>query len=607
LPLAACFLFVTLTTVFSGASSVAYLIWVPNGILLAYLFLTPRRRWTAYLSVGLVAHIIGSALAHTPWRITLLATALDLAEVLFSALLLRGRMAQLPRFADYKYLFRFLAVAVLAAPLTTAYVFALVAAPWLHASTGIVFLQWASTNGLGASVATPVFVAILSAHFTHSISLKTTASYLILIAAASFATLSQARLQLPFLLYPLLILVLLRLGLGWSAMATLIVAGVGSWYTAHGQGPFTLSNFLAPLGATIELQIFLASAMLMLYSISLVLERQKTTESRLQEIATLHRLVTENSRDVIIIANFDGKRSYVSSASENMGGWKPEEAATLTSLELVHPEDQLKVQAALRELRSGSEGIMFECRVRKADGEYLWVESALRLIRNPGTGMPTGILNTVRDISERKRSEQQLREAYRAVEALAMTDGLTGVANRRRFDQYLTTEWRRSRRDRQPLSLLMLDVDLFKSYNDTYGHQRGDSGLKQIAEACLDEVSRPGDLVARFGGEEFMVVLPNTESEGALHVAKKICQSLGNRRLPHSGSPFGIITISIGCATLVPQADTHAPDLIAMADHALYAAKNNGRNQVCLGSTPAKRDEEASASAQPEAAACATS
>jgi diguanylate cyclase (GGDEF)-like protein/PAS domain S-box-containing protein len=605
-PLAICFLSVTLATAFSGVSSVAYMIWVTNGILLAYLLLAPRRRWAAYLSVGLVAHVIGSTLVHTPWRITLLATALDLAEVLFAALLLRGRTAQLPRFTDYNYLFRFLAFAVLAAPLATASVFALVAAPWLHASTGTVFLQWASSDGLGTSVATPVFVALLSARFSDSISLKTTASYLILIAAASFATLSQARLQLPFLLYPLVVLVLLRLGLKRAAMAMLIVAGVGSWYTAHGQGPFTLSNVLAPLGATIELQIFLASAMLMLYSVSVVLERQKVTERKLQEIVTLHRLVTDNSRDLIIVADFNGNRSYVSSAVQSMFGWKPEEAATHTSLQLVHPEDQHKVVETIRELRSGREDALIVCRVRKRNGEYLWVEAALRLVRDPGTGIPSGILNTVRDISERKRSDEQLRDAYRTVEAMALTDGLTGLANRRRFDQYLAIEWRRSLRNPHPFSLLMLDVDLFKAYNDTYGHQRGDSCLKQIAEACMDVVSRPGDLLARFGGEEFVAALPNTDSEGALQVANEICESLRNRRLPHSSSPFGIITISIGCATLIPQADRHAPDLIAMADHALYTAKSNGRNQVCIGNALEKHGEDAAASAQPEPVAVTT-
>jgi len=234
---------------------------------------------------------------------------------------------------------------------------------------------------------------------------------------------------------------------------------------------------------------------------------------------------------------------------------------------------------------------MVECRVRKRNGEYLWVEAALRVVHDPGAGVPSGILNIVRDISERKRSEQQLQDAYRAVEALALTDGLTGLANRRRFDQYLATEWRRGMRARQPLSLLMLDVDLFKAYNDSYGHQRGDSCLKQIAESCMDVVSRPGDLVARFGGEEFVVTMPNTESEGAMQVAEEICEALRSRRLPHNGSPLGIVTTSIGCATLVPAFGKHAPDLIAIADYALYAAKHNGRNQVCLGDVPERREE----------------
>jgi diguanylate cyclase (GGDEF)-like protein len=145
----------------------------------------------------------------------------------------------------------------------------------------------------------------------------------------------------------------------------------------------------------------------------------------------------------------------------------------------------------------------------------------------------------------------------------------------------------------------MLDADKFKAYNDTYGHQRGDNCLKQIAEACMDVVSRPGDLVARFGGEEFVVVLPNTESEGAMHVANDICEALRSRRLPHSGNAPGIVTISAGCATLVPKFGKHAPELIELADKALYKAKFNGRNQVCGSNTV---EENAQTSPSPELA-----
>jgi diguanylate cyclase (GGDEF)-like protein/PAS domain S-box-containing protein len=388
------------------------------------------------------------------------------------------------------------------------------------------------------------------------------------------------------------------MGMGWAAISTLFVAVTASWCTLHGYGPFAQTHSLTPLGPVILLQVFIGSAVFLLYSISVVLEREQHIVRQLEKIAALHALVSENSRDAIILADLSGHRSYVSSAGESLG-WKPEDLLTQGGEQIIHPDDQQRAQTIVRELNSGRENAMIECRILKPTGEYIWVEASLRLVRDSETQLPSGILNVVRDVSERKEAEKKLQEAYNAVEALAVTDALTGLANRRRFDQYLATEWRRSMRDRQPLSLLMLDADKFKAYNDTYGHQRGDNCLKQIAEACMDVVSRPGDLVARFGGEEFVVVLPNTESEGAMNVANDICEALRSRRLPHSGNAPGIATISAGCATLVPKFGKHAPDLIELADKALYKAKFNGRNQVCCSDTV---EEDAQTSPSPELA-----
>jgi diguanylate cyclase (GGDEF)-like protein/PAS domain S-box-containing protein len=604
--LGSCFLLVTLAVVFvdlferNGAGG--DLIWVANGLLLAYLLLAPRWRWPAYLLTGFLALVFGSRLIHETWGLSLFYNLLDMGEVLMAALLLRRRSTQLPRFTDLSYLLRFIAVAVLAAPMATGLIYAWVS--WLRTSVSppYSFLRWAGADGLGIAVITPICVAIFQSDFRERGPWRLRSILLALTAAVAIAAFSQNSIPLVFLIYPLLVFVSLRVDLGSASLALLEVTAIGSWFTIRGEGPFHTQGFVNPVGPNILLQLFIIAGIFILFSISVVLEQQKATERKLQEIVTLHTLVSENSRDVIVVADFDGNRSFVSAAAKSMGGWKPEDVIAFTGLQLVHPDDLHKAKAAVDELRSGSDGAMVECRVRKANGEHLWVEAAMRLIRDPVTGKPSGILNTVRDISERKRSEQQLREAYRAVELMSLTDVLTGLANRRRFDRYLATEWRRSIRDSQPLSLLMLDVDLFKAYNDTYGHQHGDSCLKQIAEACMDVVSRPGDLVARFGGEEFVVALPNTESEGSLQVANEICASLNSRRLPHTGSPFGIITISIGCATLVPQAGMHAPDLIAMADHALYTAKHNGRNQVCLNSTMEKRGEETTAFTLPKTA-----
>ena len=160
-------------------------------------------------------------------------------------------------------------------------------------------------------------------------------------------------------------------------------------------------------------------------------------------------------------------------------------------------------------------------------------------------------------------------------------DGLTGLSNRRHFDEYLELEWRRSLRDQTQLSLLMIDVDYFKSYNDSFGHVEGDEALRKVAAAIRDASARPSDLPARYGGEEFVLVLPNTSPGGARLLAEKLRQTVAALKIPHNTPTEGCgLTISIGLATMVPQAGTDCRLLISAADRGLYLAKNNGRNQV---------------------------
>jgi diguanylate cyclase (GGDEF)-like protein/PAS domain S-box-containing protein len=603
--LAGCFLSVALATVlvnlFEWQGNGGELIWAGNGILLAYLLLAPRWRWPAYLLTGFLALALGSAIVHETWRVNLLYNVMDSAEVLIAALLMRRRSAQLPCFTDTSYLIRFIGFAVLAAPIAVGLVYALISRSWTHVPVQHALLQWTGADGLGMAVLTPTCVATFRSDFGARSRWRQGALYLTVMAVVAIAAFSQARVPLLFLIYPFLVIGALRVDHGWAAFSLLEIAAAGSWFTTRGQGPLAAVGLINQAGPIFHLQLFVIAGMFMLYSISVVLERQKATEHRLLEIVALHNLVTENSRDIIIFADFNGHRSYVSAAAESIGGWEQEEILAHDSLGMLHPDDKPKAEAMVREMRCGAEGGMIEVRVQKKNGEYLWVEAALRVVHDLGTGAPSGILNTVRDISERKRSEQQLEEAYRAVEALALTDGLTGLANRRHFDQYLSSEWRRAMRERQPLSLLMIDADFFKPYNDTYGHTRGDSCLKQIAEACQDVVARPGDLVARFGGEEFVVILPNTASEGARQVADEICEAVRVRRLPHCANQPGIVTVSVGCATTVPQFGKHALHLVEMADQSLYKAKQNGRNQVCSCDTMGKSHEDERGCARPNA------
>jgi len=176
---------------------------------------------------------------------------------------------------------------------------------------------------------------------------------------------------------------------------------------------------------------------------------------------------------------------------------------------------------------------------------------------------------------------QQLQAANLKLERLATLDALTQLANRRRFDQYLDIEWRRQAREQTPLSLILCDIDSFKSYNDTYGHPGGDECLRQVARAIGNAVDRPADLVARYGGEEFAVILPNTEIQGAVRVAEHVQLKIAALQLPHAGSQVSqYVTVSLGVASMVPAFESGASILIAAADQALYEAKRLGRDRI---------------------------
>jgi len=165
-------------------------------------------------------------------------------------------------------------------------------------------------------------------------------------------------------------------------------------------------------------------------------------------------------------------------------------------------------------------------------------------------------------------------------EELALSDGLTGISNRRRFDEALVAEWRRSMRERKPLALLMIDIDFFKLFNDRYGHEAGDVCLKQIARLIEQTVKRPADLVARYGGEEFVALLPGTDRAGGIALAERLIASVAELAMPHLDSPLGQVTLSVGVAAAVPTSQTPADVLLRAADHALYEAKHAGRNRL---------------------------
>lgn len=175
---------------------------------------------------------------------------------------------------------------------------------------------------------------------------------------------------------------------------------------------------------------------------------------------------------------------------------------------------------------------------------------------------------------------RKLDTANQELKRLTSLDGLTGIANRRHFDEVLVREWRRAMRQGEELSILMCDIDFFKQYNDSCGHQSGDECLRLIAQTLTNAMDRGGDLLARYGGEEFVAVLPGTSLNGASFVATQMRKAINKLAIPHPDSPYGHITASFGIASAVAMPETNPQEIVGAADRALYKAKHSGRNRV---------------------------
>jgi diguanylate cyclase (GGDEF)-like protein/PAS domain S-box-containing protein len=302
------------------------------------------------------------------------------------------------------------------------------------------------------------------------------------------------------------------------------------------------------------------------------------------------RLLAEESSDMVMRIGFDERIIYVSPSCVRLLGWSAEQLAGTLALAGVNDEDLPHVRETVQALKRGDvEETRLVYRTRHRQGGEIWLETALRATRDPESGRVNGVVAISRDMTAHKDLEKRLA-------TLATRDGLTGLANRRHFDDMLQQEWRRAERDGTPVSLVMMDVDNFKKFNDQYGHQAGDSCLKAVARAIAAEARRPADLAARYGGEEFVLLLPNTDEVGCALVAERFRQSLEALNMPHAlNPPTKRVTMSIGGATGWPNAETQGnhPSLIAAADRALYAAKHAGRDRfVMSGQVVAWRDAE---------------
>lgn len=314
-------------------------------------------------------------------------------------------------------------------------------------------------------------------------------------------------------------------------------------------------------------------------------------ERALRHSESRFRLLAENGSDVVSLHDATGRVLYISPSVERVLGYAPEDVTRMAPFAMVVSDDTARLRRHFDALVCGAPATSLACRMRHKAGRVLWLEMLWRTITD-AEGRVVQVQASSRDVTDRKEYERQLEEARRTLQAqrerlleanaslaaLASHDGLTGLKNRRAFEERMADELSRMRRTSQPVALLLLDIDEFKAFNDAFGHPRGDEVLRQVARH-LTRAVRDSDLAVRYGGEEFAVILPDTALARAGEVAERLRAAIEGGQWSERA-----ITISIGVAVAATPAAT-LPDLLEHADRALYRSKQEGRNRVTLGAT----------------------
>ncbi len=570
--------------------------WPADGVLAAFLLVHPRNRWwawvlAAWLGNAMSVHLRGG----TIWMSGFFPLC-NIAEVLVAVLLWKRAIEHsqgssrknppqtLPDLASRAIMLQFVLFVVFLAPAVAA----LMGAAWSHVAYGSPFWRimemWFPAHALGMAVMVPLTLAIwhprLRKLFDRQHVLPS-AGLLLMALVASLGIFSQTTgFPLLFFLLPPLMLVVFRMGILGGVLATFEILVIAALFTLHARGPFWVGN-----GATIRASVLLLQASILVLMVSVMpfavtLERLDHSRKQLREGMMRYRLLADNSRDIVVLSSMNGHRLYVSPAVKDVLGWTLDEWVDHDASDFLHPDDIGPFQKLLKDMLHGEEKRMFRYRTRHKQGHYVWMEASIRTLREDGTGVPNAFVANVRDISERVDAEQKLEAAYQQVQEQAQRDSLTGLSNRRRFDEGLDAEWRRGYRTVHPLALLMVDIDHFKQINDTYGHRAGDHCLQALAGLLQQTARRPGDVVARYGGEEFALLLPDVEIATALVMAERLCMMVRELKIEAGIGRVLNLTVSVGVAVLMPDKSARADVLVEAADRALYAAKQSGRDRV---------------------------
>ena len=549
-------------------------IWIGNGILAGWLLSRRTATWPGYLAVAFAAELPARLLAGDGLVYALAIIVCNLLEVLILASAVRSRIPDVRAPEQWTRLGGIATVATLLACAVSGVLAASVshvmnAQPLLQAFTG-----WYAAHVVGmVVVATMTLVAQregvgLFAAAGRRWDLVAT---LALVTAVSIGVFLSGYPVL-FLTYPALLLAAARHQFAGVALGVIAVALVAATATALGLGPLWRAD-LDDDARIALIQIYLAGGCIMTIPLSLAMADRTRLARRLGDSERRYRMLADHSHDVISRVAADGRLLYISPSATEMFGWEPGRMPE-SRWDIIHPEDRERQRQALAEVLANGGPRVETYRIRHRDGHYLWIEAVSRRIPSEDPGSPAELMLSARDISERVAAEQALAESRRELERLSREDSLTGLANRRHFDDRLALALKRLKRHGTPLVLMSMDVDHFKQVNDTHGHAAGDAVLCAFADRLCDSV-RETDLVARVGGDEFAILIEDAAPGSGEAVATKLLEAM-RQPIEAEGKSL-VVGTSIGVAYAREPID--AATLVAAADAALYIVKRAGRNR----------------------------
>ena len=560
-------------------------IWLANALLLGQMMVAApaQRYWVLAggIAGNMAANLLGESLA-----VSLSYTFADTLEVLI-AFSFAPRVTTIGELLRPKALIRFLAGGVILAPLVSGVLASMLLRGQLSGTLLPNFANWFVSDALSLAIFTPGALVLWSGEAVHLLRagrrLKTV-GLLLLVCAVTTGVFAQN--QFPLLYWALLPIMLLafQADLAGVMVGLLLCLAIAVAFTMHGIGPLWMYPYENMEARIFSLQLFLLAAL----GIALPISATQVSRSRLvgllREGERRYRILAENATDIVMSVTLDGHLTYVSPRAQTVMRRDPDELIGDYFPDLVIADDRDALATAIEKLAAGASEVSQVSRFRRPDGQILWLETYLRPVIDPFSGQPETLTATARDITARKAAEQRLADERLELQGLAYRDGLTGLFNRRHFDLELDHQWRHlaEAEGSSFTAVVMIDIDAYKSFNDHYGHQRGDDCLRMIAQAIALSARRPTDIVARYGGEEFALILRDTDLHGARRVAERIRLAVEALQVPHLASPAGVVTVSLGVAAQQPRKGGDANGLVAAADRALYVAKRLGRNQICV-------------------------